>query len=497
MAGVHVPYGSTESKPCHAQSPESCRYAGNARHFDTVEEADAWITESMDEVSTLSKVSKSSKRREQVKPTPSDRITDESTLHMELSKGVRSAVDDLSEIGTPYLVGGSVRDSILGYKNKDVDIEVHGTDIDSLIAGLRSKGYKVDEVGRSFGVLKVAKRGVVKDLDISVPRRDSREGAGHRGFTVEADSSMSIEEALERRDFTLNAIMVDPSNDQILDPFNGRKDMENKVLRHVSDKFSEDPLRVLRGFQFAGRFGFTMDPQTAELSKSIVGEASDLPRERVREEWKKFYTKSTHPENGVTVLQQTGWDSTIPGLKDAIKDGSVSKSLKRMADTCPSDRREVIGNAVVSRSLSRGLKGDRRKFLDYTAENNSIRNRVLTLHEVEGKILAGDLESDAQIKEAARIKNFSFEDFGYYANAVDSSSSRRVAVRAKELGVFTRPEPQLIDGNDLMKATGDKPGRWVRSALDESRRRQYEGKYMNREEALKDLSDVVETSQNS
>ena len=109
---------------------------------------------------------------------------------------------------------------------------------------------EVIAVGRAFGVLRV--KGI--DCDFSVPRRDSKTGRGHRGFLVESDPNLSMVEAASRRDFTINAVMMDPLTGEVMDPFGGLRDLRGGILRHTSDKFAEDPLRVLRGMQLAARF---------------------------------------------------------------------------------------------------------------------------------------------------------------------------------------------------------------------------------------------------
>ena len=125
---------------------------------------------------------------------------------MNLPTGVDGVLKDLRNIGNPLVVGGAVRDSLSGHASKDVDIEVHGSSIGSIVKHLKEQGYHVDEVGRQFGVLKVSKGGV-KNLDVSVPRRENRVGVGHKAFAVEFSENMSVSEAAERRDFTFNAIM--------------------------------------------------------------------------------------------------------------------------------------------------------------------------------------------------------------------------------------------------------------------------------------------------
>ncbi|MCA9759883.1 MAG: polynucleotide adenylyltransferase, partial [Candidatus Eisenbacteria bacterium] len=180
---------------------------------------------------------------------------------------------------------------------KDFDVEVYGLGLDRLTELLRRHG-RVHAVGRSFGVLKLCLPGGL-DVDVSLPRRESKAGRGHKGFLVEPDPQLRLEEAAARRDFTINAMAYDPVAGELLDPFHGRADLAARILRHVGPAFAEDPLRVLRGMQLAGRFGLAMSPETALLARSLFGEHDTLSVERVWAEWEKWAGKSTRPSAGL------------------------------------------------------------------------------------------------------------------------------------------------------------------------------------------------------
>jgi tRNA nucleotidyltransferase (CCA-adding enzyme) len=218
--------------------------------------------------------------------------------------------------GRPRVVGGSVRDWLLGLEPKDFDIEVYGLDYENLGRALAPFG-PTDLVGRSFGVLKVRLEGA--EYDFSLPRRESKTGAGHRGFAVAPDSTLTEAEAAARRDFTINAIAYDPLDDRILDFHGGADDLKKKILRHTGPAFVEDPLRVLRAFQFAARFDLTLAPETADLCRSIAGTFQELPLERVWGEWDKWTTKAVKPSRGLIVLKQAGWLKHFPEI--AMLDG--------------------------------------------------------------------------------------------------------------------------------------------------------------------------------
>ncbi len=210
------------------------------------------------------------------------------------------------------IVGGFVRDRLLGITSKDVDIEVYGLSYAEILKIL-APCFHVDLVGKAFGVIKVGNL-----VDVALPRRESKNGLGHKGFDVEAIADLPPREAFARRDFTINAIGM-KRDGSFFDPYGGISDLKNKVLRATSPAFKDDPLRVLRGMQFAARFGFKMDSTTIQFCREVYNEFSTLPEERVYEEWKKWALKGASPETGLDVLKETGWISAFPEL-DALVD---------------------------------------------------------------------------------------------------------------------------------------------------------------------------------
>jgi len=208
--------------------------------------------------------------------------------------------------GRALLVGGWVRDFARGVENVDYDVEVYGIDAAALRALLDQQG-KVDAVGEAFTVYKVRLRENRKTLvvDVSLPRRESKTGRGHRGFVVEGDPHMSFAEAARRRDFTINSMMYDPLVSEYIDLYGGREDLERKIIRVVDPAtFVEDSLRVLRAMQFASRFEFTIDPATVEFCRSI--DLSDLPAERVWMEVEKWLLQSRRPSIGLHAASGLG-----------------------------------------------------------------------------------------------------------------------------------------------------------------------------------------------
>jgi tRNA nucleotidyltransferase (CCA-adding enzyme) len=217
-----------------------------------------------------------------------------------------------AEGGRALLVGGCVRDREMGTEPKDWDVEVYQIEPERLRALLEEFG-RVDAVGEAFTVYKVG-----SDLDVSLPRRERKTGRGHRAFVIEGDPAMSVEEATRRRDFTINAILEDPLTGEIIDPYSGRADLQNKLLRAVSnDTFAEDSLRVLRAAQFAARFEFEIEPETIELCRSI--DLTDLPRERIWGEMEKLLLRARRPSIGFRWLDRFGvFDQLFPELKALV-----------------------------------------------------------------------------------------------------------------------------------------------------------------------------------
>ncbi len=223
-------------------------------------------------------------------------------LHTDSASGFDLAVAIAQRIrgdgGRALIVGGWVRDRLMGRPCKDLDLEVYGIPADRLRVVLGAFG-NVNTVGESFTVYKVA------GVDVSLPRRESRTGRGHRGFEVVGDPSLSYAEAARRRDFTVNAIAWDPLTAEYIDPFNGRGDIGAQVLRAVDlSTFGEDSLRVLRAVQFAARFEFDVDPATRDLCRTI--ELDDLPSERVWMEIEKLLLQAARPSTGFALALDLG-----------------------------------------------------------------------------------------------------------------------------------------------------------------------------------------------
>lgn len=204
-------------------------------------------------------------------------------------------IQKISEVGgRALLVGGAVRDLLLGIEVKDLDIEIHGLTLEQLESLLRFFG-PVSLVGKSFGVLRL--HGI--DIDWSIPRTDS---AGRKPV-VDLRSDLTIQEAFARRDLTMNAMGIDVVTHELLDPFGGLQDMQNNILRVPDkDKFAEDPLRFYRVMQFIGRFEMEPDQELNSICETM--DISTVSRERIEQEFEKLLLKSRRPSLGIRWLRE-------------------------------------------------------------------------------------------------------------------------------------------------------------------------------------------------
>jgi len=333
--------------------------------------------------------------------------------------------------GHPVIVGGWVRDRALGIDSKDIDIEVFGWDVHTLEEFLWWHG-DVDEVGKSFGVLRL--HGL--DVDFSIPRRDSKSGTGHRGFDIEVDGTMTIEEAASRRDFTINTLALDVETGEIVDVFGGLEDLQAHVLRHTSDQFGEDPLRVLRGFQFCARFDLDATEDTLAVCHELAAEADTLAIERVWEEWHKWATRGTILSAGLIFLRQAGWLPSALGNLFGLRqdrewhpEGSAWLHTLHTVDAA---------HAIAERD---GLTGEDREALIFAALLHDV-GKAVTTEEVDGHIVSpGHPQAGVEIAETflqeigaprhliARVLPLIAEHMAHVSNAPTARSVRRLARR--------------------------------------------------------------------
>lgn len=232
------------------------------------------------------------------------------TYTPELPGRLLHIVHDIREAGgRAFLVGGWVRDALLGRDCRDYDIEVYDIGQEELVPILKKYG-RTNLVGKAFGVIHLAMKG--ESLDFSFPRTESKVGYGHRGFVVHTDEKLSFKEAALRRDFTINAMGMELPDLTLCDPYGGIDDLKAHVLRHVGPAFVEDSLRILRGVQFASRFECTLAPETVDLCRTLS--LADLSVERLFEEFKKWLLKPGKPSMGLKAFLDIGLDGYFPEI---------------------------------------------------------------------------------------------------------------------------------------------------------------------------------------
>lgn len=427
--------------------------------------------------------------------------------------------------GRALIVGGWVRDQLLGLPaSSNVDLEVFGVPGGRLRALLETFG-RVEAVGESFQVYKIG------DLDVSLPRRDSKAGRGHRGFVVTGDPDMSIEEAARRRDFTVNAISFDPLTSEYFDPFDGRADLERRLLRVVDPRtFGDDSLRVLRGVQFAARFALTIDTSTAELCRGIP--LDDLPPERVWGEFEKLLF-APKPSIGFTIAMDLGVVSKLfpelhalagcPQEPEWHPEGDVwvhnlqviDRARTRIDDLPRPERLAVMLGAVCHdlgkpattkfldgriRSLDHEEQGvaPASAFLDRLNVNAfdgyDVRRQVLGItaqHLKPGswfkvKDEVGDgafrrLAHKVDLELLARVAKSDCE--GRQPGQFDCTAMDWFLERARALGVQHRPPEPILLGRHLL-ALGLKPGPRVGEVLKAIYEQQMDGTITNLDEAI-------------
>ncbi|RXJ94445.1 polynucleotide adenylyltransferase [Malaciobacter molluscorum] len=241
-------------------------------------------------------------------------------IKTKLPKILIKILHSLQEIGAkPILVGGCIRDYFLDINSKDYDIEIFNIDKLEKIQSVLSKYGNVKLVGKSFGVLTLSVDNF--EFDFALAREEKKVSSGHKGFEVVTSKNMSFEQASLRRDFTINSIGYDYFEDKILDPHNGLNDLKNGILRYVNkNTFEEDALRVYRAVQFCSRFNLKIEEKTFTLCQRIVDtqEFQELPKERVFEEFKKLFLKSTKPSIGFELLRKIDILKYFPEIKNLI-----------------------------------------------------------------------------------------------------------------------------------------------------------------------------------
>jgi tRNA nucleotidyltransferase (CCA-adding enzyme) len=388
---------------------------------------------------------------------------------------LKIAEDIRSAGGRAFLVGGFVRDTLLGFEGemRDFDIEVYSINQEKLLEILSRHG-KPNLIGKAFGVVHLSRHGI--HYDFSFPRTESKTGTGHRAFDVQTNPNLSFEEAARRRDFTINAMGMELPNLELADPYNGRRDLENKVLRHVSEAFAEDSLRVLRGVQFAARFGLRGAKETVELCKTLS--LNDLSRERIEEEFRKWLLKGAKPSLGLDFFCEAGLQKMFFEIRTH---GDILDFLARQREGLkPQEAEAVMFAGLLCLPGAKPLD-----FLKKWIPVNNLLKKVpvllasLPLLNPNDKsdlrrcaLKAGGLKLPAILKSA--IQN----NIGIYSEAQKTG---------REMGIWeAAPEP-FVTGQMLLDM-GFKPGPKIGEIIRRLFELQLKGEINSREQAVKFLN---------
>ena len=417
--------------------------------------------------------------------------------------------------GRALVVGGWVRDRLMGRSSKDLDLEVYHVAPDRL-KNLLAEFGSVNTVGESFTVYKVA------GIDVALPRRESRTGRGHRAFEVVGDPELPFPDAARRRDFTVNAIAWDPLTGEYIDPFDGRGDLAAGVLRAVDARtFGEDSLRVLRALQFAARFEFRLDDATRRLCRTI--ELDDLPSERIWGEFEKLLLLAARPSIGFELgLDLLVIDRLFPEINALVgceqepewhPEGDVwvhtlmviDQARDRIADLDRARQIVIMLGAVchdLGKPLTTAFVDGRIRSIDHeqagVAPATAVLDR-LNVHTIDGYdvrrhvlgIVAHHLKpgmfrqsptpvSDGAFRRLAQkvdlelLARLAKSDCLGRTGRFDCSAMDWFLERARELGVQHAPPAPLVMGRHLL-ALGMTPGPRIGAVLRQIYERQLDG----------------------
>lgn len=389
--------------------------------------------------------------------------------------------------GRPLIVGGSVRDGLYSKLHsvqvdfKDIDIEVHGAMPEDVLDAIPGKK---GVYGAEFGVINTRLGG--QDFDISPPRRDNKIGVGYRGFEVELDPDMGFDEAFARRDVTVNAMGWDPETGELIDPFGGRADLEAGVLRHTSAAFTEDPTRVLRLAQFAGRFGMTIHPETAELAGSISDRFSAIASDKVWKEMRKLAGKSVQPSLGLQALADTGWIEHFPALSNAEQAGDGTwEKMASAADRAAFSPENIRSTAVLA-AMFQGNPAAK-SFMSGCGAPNEDRDLVTALASVP--LPGTEAPTRYQVKTLlralpARAGVPAIREWGAMVAACTADERANLWTNVAEEILAARELPPLVTGQHLI-AGGMKPGKEFKAILQDCLDAQDRGEFNDEATGLK------------
>ena len=366
----------------------------------------------------------------------------------------------------PIIVGGSVRDKLLGLKNiKDLDVEVYNISSYKKLTEILKQFARVNFVGESFGVCKIQIDDI--ECDFSLPRVENKISKGHKGFEVIIDTSIDFKEASKRRDFTINAIGYDVINNTLLDPHKGLFDLKNKLLRYVNkDTFKDDPLRILRCVGFASRLEFQIDKELFFTCKKMIKQnlLKELPKERIYQEFVKIFLKSKKPSIAIEILKKMEENYLLEQLF-TLEKPRYQHTLETLDNLAKTSQKELIFYFLAlslhvknQENFLKNFTNEKRMFLGvkkfsiaYQKALNLLKNGY---DDFEVKLLAKEIEIKKILifLEASQPK---------YLNSL-----QQLKQKAIELNVYTKPLKQIINGDDLI-SLGFKPSKAFKKILED------------------------------
>lgn len=385
----------------------------------------------------------------------------------------------------PVLVGGYLRDLLFHTtQSKDIDIELYNvTSLDQLI-GLLSPFSKPHEVGKSFGVLKLTYQGY--ELDFSLPRSEHKTAEGHRGFEITTYQSVDFKTAASRRDFTVNAMGFDLETHLFLDPYHGKKDLKNRILRCVNPlSFVEDPLRLFRALGFCARFKLTCKEELILLCQKMAQEGAlhSLAKERIFEELKKLLLRSESPSIGFKLLIKMKALSFFPELESLDKQQFdetlvILDTLAQSSKDGDAIKLKLLTVVLVSRFKS---KTDVISFITSLTNEKKFLESVVALYSAYQQLPVIQF-SDTRIRRLAL--HVKIEELCEIARADKTTAplAQTLFIRAKALHVSTQSPKALLQGRDLI-ALGMKPSKSFSKLLEDAFEAQLDGEFHTLQEA--------------
>ncbi len=404
----------------------------------------------------------------------------------DLPKRLLAIAGEIREAGgRAFLVGGWVRDALLGKDCRDYDVEVYDIAQDELVPILKKYG-RTNLVGKAFGVIHLAMKGL--SLDFSFPRTESKVGYGHRGFVVHTDEKLSFKEAALRRDFTINAMGMELPELTLCDPYGGIDDLKKGLLRHVGPAFVEDSLRILRGVQFASRFALTLAPETVELCKTLS--LADLSIERLFEEFKKWLLKPGKPSLGLRAFLDIRLNAFFPEVFPLHKSwdalGEMLDNMETVRRTLESEGKPLSDAQAMEFAFAAFLSGNPETSLKFLER---ITNETHLLKIVPQLVQAYNEIQFAVVNDAPTLRRLAVKLDGlkllcllvkctpreFYASAGDMNFPENLWQAAADLDLLeSAPQPYLT-GKMLMDM-GVKPGKQMGEIIKKSFELQLDGK---------------------